>query len=190
MGEPISLLLPQNRASLPPLHLSVLLPPLSTASPDQAQASQARADGAAPCAQPVSTPPGRAPVPDRSSEPPPSPLRSSPAPQSAASSPLLQADGTQPSPGRSSPSATTAPPQPSSRRSPSPSPATPYSTPMPSKLCWEKCYGSGGSGRLNDSKLFQKNSFNSSLKLPSYIFRLQIEGQSCGRDDTEFYRFI
>ncbi|KAL8523952.1 hypothetical protein ACS0TY_013782 [Phlomoides rotata] len=25
---------------------------------------------------------------------------------------------------------------------------------------------------------------------PSYIFRLQIEGLSCGRDDTEFYRFI
>ncbi|KAL8550013.1 hypothetical protein ACS0TY_008729 [Phlomoides rotata] len=39
------------------------------------------------------------------------------------------------------------------------------------------------------TKLFQKNSFNSSLKLPSYIFRLQIEGQSCGRDDTEVYRF-
>ncbi|KAL8523950.1 hypothetical protein ACS0TY_013782 [Phlomoides rotata] len=57
-------------------------------------------------------------------------------------------------------------------------------------MCWEKCYGSGGSGRLNNSKLFQKNSFNLSIKLPSYIFRLQIEGLSCGRDDTEFYRFI
>ncbi|KAL8479957.1 hypothetical protein ACS0TY_026776 [Phlomoides rotata] len=32
-------------------------------------------------------------------------------------------------------------------------------------MSWEKCYGSGGSGRLNNSKLFQKNSFNLSIKL-------------------------
>ncbi|KAL8546295.1 hypothetical protein ACS0TY_006133 [Phlomoides rotata] len=32
-------------------------------------------------------------------------------------------------------------------------------------MCWEKCYGSGGSGRLNNSKLFQNNSFNLSIKL-------------------------
>ncbi|KAL8483372.1 hypothetical protein ACS0TY_026177 [Phlomoides rotata] len=57
-------------------------------------------------------------------------------------------------------------------------------------MCWEKCYGSEGSGRLNNSKLFQKNSFNLSIKLLSFFSRLQIEGQSCGRDDTEFYRFF
>ncbi|KAL8457317.1 hypothetical protein ACS0TY_035243 [Phlomoides rotata] len=36
---------------------------------------------------------------------------------------------------------------------------------------------------------FQMNSCKLTIKVVQFIFRLQIEGQSCGRDDTEFYRF-
>ncbi|KAL8513138.1 hypothetical protein ACS0TY_019355 [Phlomoides rotata] len=37
---------------------------------------------------------------------------------------------------------------------------------------------------------FSTATWDSCLTPPQFIFRLQIEGQSCGRDDTEFYRFI
>ncbi|KAL8522310.1 hypothetical protein ACS0TY_012448 [Phlomoides rotata] len=33
------------------------------------------------------------------------------------------------------------------------------------------------------------NSCKLTIKVVQFIFRLQIEGQRCGRDDTEFYRF-
>ncbi|KAL8507313.1 hypothetical protein ACS0TY_018014 [Phlomoides rotata] len=36
---------------------------------------------------------------------------------------------------------------------------------------------------------FQRNSCKLTIKVVQFIFRLQIDGQSCGRDDTEFYRF-
>ncbi|KAL8515436.1 hypothetical protein ACS0TY_014217 [Phlomoides rotata] len=33
------------------------------------------------------------------------------------------------------------------------------------------------------------NSCKLTIKVVQFIFRLQIEGHSCGRDDMEFYRF-
>ncbi|KAL8529504.1 hypothetical protein ACS0TY_006802 [Phlomoides rotata] len=38
-------------------------------------------------------------------------------------------------------------------------------------------------------ELLSRNSCKLTIKVVQFNFRLQIEGQSCGRDDTEFYRF-
>ncbi|KAL8507189.1 hypothetical protein ACS0TY_017918 [Phlomoides rotata] len=38
-------------------------------------------------------------------------------------------------------------------------------------------------------ELLSRNSCKLTIKVVQFIFRLQIEGQSCGRGDTEFYRF-
>ncbi|KAL8476274.1 hypothetical protein ACS0TY_028807 [Phlomoides rotata] len=42
---------------------------------------------------------------------------------------------------------------------------------------------------VSSMELLSRNSCKLTIKVVQFIFRLQIEGQSCGRDDTEFYRF-